>query len=48
MEQRNVTWRRYAVKEQISVPFDKALDTLKTLRAGRVMDNFHDVPLPTP
>ncbi len=41
-----VTWRRYAVKEQQSVPRRAALEMLKQMRAERIMDNFGDVALP--
>jgi hypothetical protein len=34
------------VKEQQTVPFDKAFDALKIMRDKRVMDNFADVNLP--
>ncbi len=44
----SITWRRYAVKEQQSVPHTTALETLKKMRAERTMDNFDDVALPTP
>ncbi len=46
MEGRNVTWRRYCVKEQQTVPFDRAFAALQTMRAERTMDNFDDVALP--
>ena len=46
LEGRSVTWRRYAVKEQQTVPFDKAFDALKIMRDKRIMDNFADVNLP--
>ncbi len=42
-----VSWRRYAVKEQQTVGRGEALEILKRLRAGRVMDNFPDVALPS-
>jgi threonyl-tRNA synthetase len=45
-EERAVTWRRYCLKEQSAVPFDRALDTLIRLRGTRMMDNFPDIPLP--
>ncbi|NLF59299.1 MAG: hypothetical protein GX580_16840, partial [Candidatus Hydrogenedens sp.] len=45
-DERTVTWRRYCVKEQVGAPFDKALDAMKALRDGRMMDNFADVALP--
>jgi len=41
-----VTWRRYAVKEQLSVSRHAALEMLKKMRIERVMDNFADVDLP--
>ena len=46
MEARNVTWRRYCVKQQQTVAFDAAFDALKKMRAERMMDNFEDVELP--
>lgn len=46
MEGRNVTWRRYCVKQQETVALDQAVEALKTMRAERTMDNFDDVPLP--
>lgn len=45
-EDRTVTWRRYCVKEQVTVAFDRAFDALKDMRAARAMDNFADTPLP--
>jgi threonyl-tRNA synthetase len=45
-QNRTVTWRRYAVKEQVNVAFDKALDALRVMRQQRTMDNFADVELP--
>jgi hypothetical protein len=42
-ENQEVTWRRYCVKEQVSVPFAKALECLKVAKATRAMDNFPDV-----
>jgi threonyl-tRNA synthetase len=44
-EQQEVTWRRYCVKEQHSVPLARALDCLKAARQQRVMDNFADVEI---
>ena len=46
-EQQNeeVTWRRYCVKDQVSLPFARVLDILKQARAQRLMDNFADVEL---
>lgn len=46
MEERQITWRRYCVKEQESVSLDAAYGVLEKLRAGRMMDNFEDVALP--
>lgn len=43
---RAVTWRRYCVKEQMTVPFDTGFNMLKAMRAARTMDNFPDVALP--
>ncbi len=45
-DDRTITWRRYASKEQVTVPFDRALDMLIAMREGRTMDNFGDVALP--
>lgn len=41
-----ITWRRYAVKEQITIPITQAIEVLKRLREKRIMDNFPDVSLP--
>lgn len=41
-----VTWRRYCVKEQRSMPFAEFADLLKKMREARTMDNFADAPLP--
>jgi len=46
MEERNVTWRRYCVKEQKTVSLDNAYAALETLRSERIMDNFDDVEVP--
>lgn len=46
MENKNVTWRRYSVKEQITAPLDKAMNALRAMRLQRTMDNFPDVALP--
>jgi len=46
VEHRNVTWRRYCLKDQEAVPADKAIETLETMRNQRLMDNFDDVALP--
>ncbi len=45
-ENRAVTWRRYCVKEQANVPFEKAFEALRRMRQQRCMDNFSDVALP--
>jgi threonyl-tRNA synthetase len=45
-DDRSVTWRRYSSKEQVTVPFDRALDMLVAMRENRTMDNFGDVALP--
>jgi len=45
-ENRSITWRRYCEKQQQTVPFDAAAEALRALRAGRIMDNFQEVPLP--
>ena len=47
MADRSVTWRRYAAKEQVTLPLEEALSTLRSLRDLRLMDNFEDVSLPT-
>jgi threonyl-tRNA synthetase len=46
MDERTITWRRYCVKEQQTVPLDSACPALVTLRDNRIMDNFDDVALP--
>jgi threonyl-tRNA synthetase len=46
-ESRNITWRRYCVKEQATLPLDTAIATILHLRDTRLMDNFPDTPLPT-
>lgn len=46
MEARNITWRRYCIKEQQTVSLDAAYGALETLRTDRLMDNFDDVALP--
>ncbi len=45
-EARTVTWRRYCEKEQVTLPIDQALATLKALCDQRLMDNSPDVALP--
>ena len=45
-ETRSVTWRRYAVQDQRSLPLDEFLAILGKMREQRVMDNFADVTLP--
>ncbi len=44
-EATEVTWRRYAVKEQKSIPLEEFLATLERMRSQRLMDNFADVEL---
>jgi threonyl-tRNA synthetase len=39
----SVTWRRYCVKDQMTVPFVQALRCLVNMRSQRVMDNFADI-----
>jgi threonyl-tRNA synthetase len=41
----SVTWRRYCVKDQLSMPFQQALATLQLMRSRRLMDNFSDVEI---
>jgi threonyl-tRNA synthetase len=38
-----VTWRRYCVRDQHTVPFAQFLESLKRSRSLRLMDNFADV-----
>lgn len=45
MANEEVTWRRYCVREQVSVPFARALACLKEARLERAMDNFPDVDI---
>ncbi len=45
-EEQTITWRRYASKDQVTLPLSTALDTLIKMRDGRLMDNFGDVELP--
>lgn len=42
-EQSTVTLRRYAVKEQVTLPLDKFVEYVQKLKSQRVMDNFADV-----
>lgn len=44
-EATEVTWRRYCVKEQKSLPLAEFLATLERMRSERLMDNFPDVEL---
>jgi threonyl-tRNA synthetase len=46
LEERSITWRRYAVQEQETMALDTAVDTVKRMNAERIMDNFDDVSLP--
>jgi threonyl-tRNA synthetase len=45
-EEQTVTWRRYASKDQVTLPLSTAIDTLIKMRDTRLMDNFGDVALP--
>ena len=45
-ENQSVTWRRYSVKEQRSLPYAEFLAILEKMRSQRIMDNFADVELP--
>lgn len=45
-EEQTVTWRRYASKDQITIPLSTAIETLIKMRDSRLMDNFGDVELP--
>lgn len=45
-QDQTITWRRYAVKEQLTVPLMHAIEALKQMREKRIMDNFSDTPLP--
>lgn len=44
---RTITWRRYASEAQNSYSIENALAMMEKLRADRMMDNFEDVDLPT-
>lgn len=44
-ETTEVTWRRYAVKEQQTLPLAEYLHKLERMRSERLMDNFPDVEL---
>ncbi|MBW7877524.1 MAG: threonine--tRNA ligase [Candidatus Cloacimonetes bacterium] len=46
VQNRTVTWRRYCVKDQVTMPFAKMMNLLKQLRQLRTMDNFADEALP--
>jgi threonyl-tRNA synthetase len=45
-EQRQVTLRRYCVKEQVALSFDAFIQRMLTLKQKRLMDNFPDVIVP--
>lgn len=45
-EEQTITWRRYASKDQVTLPLSTAIETLIKMRDSRLMDNFADVPLP--
>ena len=46
VENKSVTWRRYSVKDQLTIPTDAAEQALLTMRDSRLMDNFDDVKVP--
>lgn len=46
VENQTITWRRYATKEQVTIPASEAVATLKKMYTERLMDNFEDVALP--
>ena len=48
VENNTITWRRYAVREQLTVSRDIAIDALGAMVQQRLMDNFEDVALPLP
>jgi len=45
-EERTITWRRYATKNQITLPLSQAIQAILTIRNSRLMDNFSDIILP--
>lgn len=45
-ENRSVTWRRYSVKEQVSLDFDEFLALLLKMLTQRTMDNYADEAIP--
>jgi threonyl-tRNA synthetase len=45
-ESRQITWRRYCVKEQQTVPFEDAIEAMEMLRRKKIMDNYGDTELP--
>lgn len=45
-EEQTITWRRYASKDQVTIPLSTAIETLIKMRDSRLMDNFGDVALP--
>jgi threonyl-tRNA synthetase len=44
-EAREVTWRRYCVKDQTTLSLERFVETLTKMRKERLMDNFPDVAL---
>ena len=46
VEARSITWRRYAVQAQETMPLDNAVTCLRSINSQRLMDNFDDVELP--
>jgi threonyl-tRNA synthetase len=45
-DEQTITWRRYATKDQVTIPLTTAIKTLVKMRDERLMDNFADVDLP--
>jgi threonyl-tRNA synthetase len=45
VEQRQITLRRYCVKEQVTLDRDAFIERMKRLKAERLMDNFADVEI---
>ncbi len=45
-EARTITWRRYCRKEQETIPLDKAISALESLRSNQTLDNDPEVALP--
>jgi len=45
-ETASVTWRRFGIQDQRSLPFAEFKAILTRMRQQRIMDNFPDVELP--